>query len=31
MDIQIVLLAQPLLFLAIVWGYCRFWGFKPNI
>lgn len=22
--------AQPLLFLAIVWGYCRFWGFKPK-
>jgi hypothetical protein len=22
--------AQPVIFLAIVWGYCKIWGFKPN-
>ncbi len=23
--------AEPVLFLAIAWGYCKFWGFKPEV
>lgn len=22
--------AQPVIFLAVAWGYCKLWGFKPS-
>lgn len=27
---EYLIFSQPLLFLALVWTYCRIWGFQPK-